>query len=484
MTLRLTEKAVKQIVWAVADANQGKLKAAFDAYKQDEGEETPGVTENGENAIAELVRPLAEELAVIAGAEVEETQQYLIEYVAAHATGEPEPEPEPEGEAPPEIPATMSAADVQKHIDKAVEKRMQGLLKPRPDGGHLTPRQKNVRMNLMGTKEIKSLTKLVRAIRDNDLGALRDHNDLVKEAHKAMGINPDTAGGYLVAPTQGAQIIGELEAKTVVLPLCQQIPMPDSDTMTVPTDDGGTTAYWIGENAQITASDNTFGQRRMVARKLAALVKVSNELLESSSPDVEAYLRAKIARKLALKIDESILQGSGVGEEPQGLANYPATVTKTALNAAPTVTNILDMISRVEVEDVETDPMWHFVFNPRDKATLAKVQDATSGDFLWTELGLPGHTLVGGYPPTLRGYPFVTTSQITIDTVNNNETKIYFGQFFDLLVGMHKSIELMASNVAGTSFEYNQTWIRAIMRLDWVLQYDESIEILTDVRTS
>ena len=468
MTLNINAEA---LVWALAEQAQDQFKAVVDAYKQG-------------NAIAEMLAPMADELATIAGTDAETAQQVLIEFVAQHATGQaapPEPDVSPEDES---MPAMLNGPDVQKMIDQGVQKALQARLNRQPDGALLTPKQKGVNVQPRKASPEMTLARYVRAIRDGERDKLDDLKEYHRGTFKAMGINPDTAGGYLVPPAQGSQIIEELEASAVVLPLCQEMPMPESDTLDIPTDDGGVTAYWVAENAQITSADNTFGQRKLVARKLAALVKVSNELLESSNPSVDAFLRAKIARKLALKIDESILQGSGVGEEPLGLSNYPATVTKTALNAAPTMADVIDMISRIEVEDVAVDPMWYFVFNPRDKATLAKVQDTTSGDFLWQEYGMPGQTMVGGYPATLRGYPYVTTSQITIDTDDNNETQIYFGQFNDVIVGMHKSIELMASNVAGTSFEYNQTWIRAIMRLDWVLAHNESIEILTDVRTS
>jgi HK97 family phage major capsid protein len=85
-------------------------------------------------------------------------------------------------------------------------------------------------------------------------------------------------------------------------------------------------------------------------------------------------------------------------------------------------------------------------------------------------------------PGTLLGFPFQTTTQIAVDA--NTETQMYFGQWQDVVVGQRKTLEIVASNEAGTAFEYDQTWIRAILRLDVVLRHAESIEVLTDVRTS
>lgn len=457
MTLIINDKAARAVVWAIAEDNQDQLKAAFDAYVKQDG-----------NAIAELVRPMAEELAGVAGVDVDTAQQYLIEFVAQNAAGggeEPEPEPAPEAE-----PAPMMSADVQKAINKAVEARFLALLKQQPDGAFLTPKQKNVQIQKPKTESF-SWVRAVRAVSQHD-----------KPVLKAMGINPDTAGGFLVPPEHSTEVIGLLRSGAPVLSLCRTVPM-QRDTLYIPKLTGGATAYWTAENASISDSTPATGQVTLVAKKLTALVKISNEWLDDSDPEMETMIREDIAQTLAEAVDNAILEGSGVGNEPTGLSVIP-DITKTALDAAPTVANIIDMISRVEVANVRQDPMWNFVFHPRDKAVLAQVADTTSGDFLWTELGLPGHTLVGGYPTTLRGYPYVNTTQITIDTDNNNETKIYFGQFGDVVVGMRKTIELAASGEAGDAFQYDQTWIRAIMRLDVNIRHAESIEVLTDVRTS
>jgi HK97 family phage major capsid protein len=459
--LTIDEKTVKAVVWAIADANLDSLKSAIDAYKQDGG-----------NAIADLVRPMAEELAAAAGTDADTATQYLIAFVAEHATGGSPPEPDMPEDAPPAggDGAPLMSADVQRIAEKAAREAVQGLLKPTPDGAFMTPQKKNVNIALAKTAPF-SWIRTVRAITQNDRATL-----------KAMGINPDTAGGYMVPPERSTEVIELLRSGAPVLGLCRQLPMA-SDTLPVPKLTGGSTAYWTAENSQLTDSTPSAGEITLVAKKLTAMVKISNEWLEDSDPAMEAMIREDIVQTLAEAVDNAILEGAGVNSEPRGLANI-AGVTKVALNAAPTAENVIDMISRVEVANVNANPMWNFVFHPRDKAVLAKLAATTSGDYLWTELGLPGHTLVGGYPTTLRGYPYVTTTQVSIDTDNNDETKIYFGQFNDVVVGMRKSLELMATNVGGDSFEYDQTWIRAIMRLDVNIRHDESIEILTDVRTS
>jgi len=268
-----------------------------------------------------------------------------------------------------------------------------------------------------------------------------------------------------------------LRASAVVLPLCRQVPM-NSWTMTIPSQTDGATAYWGDENAQLTASEQTFSQILLVAKKLSVLVKLSNELLDDSDPAVDALIRSDIARVAALKVDEAILRGSGVGSVPLGVLHSGATTT--VLNAALTYAALSGCVSRVEVENVDEAPPWAWVFHPAVKDTLRQVED-TAGNLIWSASGDYQTSMATGSPSSLLGYPMHTTSNIT-RTGSPAESRGYFGQWNDVVVGQRKTLEIVASGEAGTSFEYDQTWIRAILRLDVALRHNEAMEVLTDIR--
>lgn len=465
MTLALNETTVKALVFAYADSN---IDVINDALK--------GVEHK--NLIADALQPLASELASMAGADEAQTLAYLIDWVSSHATEEdaaPAPEPMPTEE--PMLNATLSA-DMQALQDQLNEMKalMSDLLPDKPAAA----KRINLNFNRPESKP-KTLGRWIKAIVDKDYSILKPEHAQIKAAYKAMGINPDTAGGYLVPTEQSNQLIELLRSGTKVLPLCMEMPM-NSDTLTIPKLTGGATAYWIGENASITESAQTYGQIILRVKKLAAFVPLSNELLSDSDPAVDAIIRQDIAQALGEKLDNAILLGSGLANEPLGVINQG--VTTTALNAAPTFANIVDCITRVESENVREDPPWAWVTNPRDRGVLAQIVQTTSGEYLWTEMGMQGHAMVGGYPSTLRGYPVVTTTQLDVDADNNNETEIFFGQWKDVVVGVRKTIEIMASSEAGNAFQYDQTYIRAVARYDVGVRHDESIEVLTDVRTS
>jgi len=470
--MKLNETTVRALVKAYADVNESDVLAAVEAVKQEGG---------GDNMISEALRPLADELAGMSGASAEDTLAYLIAWVADHAAGA-----EPEEEAPEEAldempPEPMMLSVDQEKLEQMMDKRfaglMQGLLADKPKGAALTPQQKSVGQIGRADKPL-TLGRWIKAVADKNHAVLERYHPRIKASYKALGIDPDTAGGYLVPVEQSNQVIELLRDSAKVLPLCRTIPM-NSATLTIPEQTGGATAYWVGENAQITDSEETFGQKLLVAKKLGVLVKLSNELLSDSDPAIDALIREDIARVAALEVDRVILAGSGAAGEPLGVLNAGATTTP--LNAAPTYALLSSAISRIEQENVMEEPTWQWVFSPREKDTLRQLED-DNGNLIYAGPGAYQQAAAGPMPGTLLGFPFQTTTQIAVDA--NTETQMYFGQWQDVVVGQRKTLEIVASNEAGTAFEYDQTWIRAILRLDVVLRHAESIEVLTDVRTS
>jgi HK97 family phage major capsid protein len=370
------------------------------------------------------------------------------------------------------------------NIDAVIERELRRLS---PRGSYSTKR-----FNMITTRNTEpSLSRQIKAIRDKDMSILRGTAQRTASHYKALGINPDTAGGFLIVPEQADEVIEILRAKSVFLrvegdaktggaeSLVTVLPM-NTDTMFIPRQTGGATAYWVGENAQITASDQTFGQIQLVAKKVAAMVKISNELLNDSSTDVDAFIRADISRQLANAVDVAVLRGAGVAGQPMGIKVTPG-VSATALNAVPTYTNLTNLVSTVETANVEQDDSWAWIINPRDKSVFRRITD-TAGQYIFAGNALQAAEL--GVPEMLLGYKWIATSNVYNSGGGTPETDIYFGRWRDVVIGMRKTIEIVASDVAGNSFEYDQTYIRAIMRLDIALRHTESIALLTDVRAS
>ena len=307
--------------------------------------------------------------------------------------------------------------------------------------------------------------------------------DEMKVVNRAMESGSGEGGGYLVPEEQAMDIIELLRPKSVVRKTAaREIPM-NSETMSIPRHKGGASAFWVGENTPIPESRPTLGQINLRARMLVGLVQMPNNLLDDSSPSVEAFVRSDLAEVLALASDLAMLQGSGVGNEPRGIKNYPDIHTKSlgTNGAAPTFDNLYDAM--YEIEAVDGD-MTDWIVNPRTRNTLRKIKNS-DGDFIFNKGGgQGGANLTQREPDTLLDMPLRVTNQIPRNLTQGTSSiasYIMLGDFSQAIIAERKSLEFAVSTEAGTAFETVQTWIRVIMRMDFALRHPESFNVLTGV---
>ena len=153
-------------------------------------------------------------------------------------------------------------------------------------------------------------------------------------AGKALSEGTTTAGGYLVPVEHSNKLIELLMSAAAIRAAGATVIPMSSDILQIPSQTGGATTYWVAENAQITASDQTWGQVQLQAKKLAALTKLSSELFEDSDPQIEKLVMADLARVLALEEDAKYLRGDGTSNTPTGLENIAGVnVDTTTLGA-------------------------------------------------------------------------------------------------------------------------------------------------------
>jgi HK97 family phage major capsid protein len=302
-------------------------------------------------------------------------------------------------------------------------------------------------------------------------------------AGKSLSEGTDSAGGYLVPVEHSSQLIAFLSARAAVRAAGATVVPMNSDTLQIPSQTGGATAYWVAENSAITASDQTWGQVQLQAKKLAALTKLSSELFEDSDPGVEALVMADLARVLALEEDARFLRGDGTGNTPTGLENISGvnvdTTTLGANGGVPTFDHLADMLYRLDADNVPAEGR-AWIVHPRTVNTLRQIKDADD-KYLWADPSAPGD------PPTLWGYPTYTSTAIPIDETQGTSgdcSTVVLGCWPEFVIGQRKALELRASDAAGNAFEYDQVFIRAIMRVDCNVRHADSFEVLKGVRAS
>lgn len=127
---------------------------------------------------------------------------------------------------------------------------------------------------------------------------------------KAMTEGSNAAGGFLVPGEFESAIIDLRETYGVFRQQCRVHQMA-SDTTTIPRRAGGLTAYAVGENVEITASDKSWNQVSLTARKWGVLAKYSSELNQDAIINLADDLASEIAYAFSTTEDDCGWNGDG-----------------------------------------------------------------------------------------------------------------------------------------------------------------------------
>jgi HK97 family phage major capsid protein len=138
-------------------------------------------------------------------------------------------------------------------------------------------------------------------------------------------------GGFAVPPEWRSEIMKLVDAEGSLLGMTDQQTVT-GNTITYPIDEttahqstGGIQAYWDQEAAAMTQSKPALKELTIKLNRLTALVPVTEELLEDTAA-MAGYITGKAGEKLAFKVNDAIINGTGVGQ-PLGIMNAPCRVS-------------------------------------------------------------------------------------------------------------------------------------------------------------
>lgn len=295
---------------------------------------------------------------------------------------------------------------------------------------------------------------------------------------KALAVQTDEAGGFLVPQEWMDDILGLIRARTVVRAAGPRI-VPFSKQMNQTSISTGATAYYTAENAAITPSEETFAEAALLTPKnLTGLVPVSNYLLDESA-EAEDIVREDLAEVLGLKEDVSFIEGTGEGGAPTGFKNMSGITNMTtelgidANGENLSLDAIRKMMGKMRVLNVR-NPNLAFFFHPSVLMGL-ELQKDKEGRYLLDSgaLTLSGDQTGG----TIWGVPFYTTTQIPVNLTrgtSSTATYILMVNMSEAVVGISKELAIDSSDqtayVSGgtwySAFQNNQTVFRAVIRHD------------------
>ena len=303
---------------------------------------------------------------------------------------------------------------------------------------------------------------------------------------KALAVTSPTDGGYLVPEVYSKEIIELLYPSTVIYALgARKLGMANGN-LNIPKIKTGARAMFTGEGRIISKSSPKFGNVKLSAKKLTALIPMSNDLLRSTNFDNDVIVGQDVTRQMSLGVDWGAILGSGGEFQPLGIVNnkqvYKIDASKLDKEYADADGHLTAMFPNYMVAVVLRNNVYAdglgFVFNTSVEQYFKSLRDNVGGFIFAEEMNKSG---------TLAGYPYRTTN--LLETVNG-KTQIIFGNWNDLVIGEQGALEIKTSEEgtwtddAGnmiSAFENDQTLIRAINNVDTGLRHEESFAVASNV---
>lgn len=287
---------------------------------------------------------------------------------------------------------------------------------------------------------------------------------------RAQGVAPDEKGGYTVPKTFLDNVVEQMKAYGGIAGVAQILTTSDGRTMEWATADGtDEVGELLGENTETGEEDTEFGMDSLGAKKLSSkIIRVSNELLQDSAIDMEAYLARRIAERIGRGEARYLIRGTGKGTpvQPKGLA---ASVGKTLATASATAVTWKEILALKHAIDpaYRRGDRFRLAFNDSTLRHISEMEDG-QGRPLW----LPD--IVGVAPASVLNVPYVIDQEI--DDIGAGKKFMFCGDFNRFII--RRVSYMILKRLVERYAEFDQTGFVAFHRFDCILEDTSAIKAL------
>ena len=271
-----------------------------------------------------------------------------------------------------------------------------------------------------------------KALNEQDWAAIRN----------TMSTTTGSEGGFTVATEVASTVLDALKQFGGMRAVANVIQTAQGNPMNFPTSDGTSeVGEIVAENGTASDADVDFGVKSLPVYKYSSkVVTVPIELLQDSSVDVEAFVRARLVTRLGRITNTHFTTGTG-SSQPNGIVTA-ATTGVTASNGTSQVTAVT-YDSLVNLQH-SVDPAYRdlgntrWMFNDTTLREIRKIKDGQSRPIF-----VPGYEAgsPAGAPDRLLGAPIQINQSMA--NMAASAKSILFGDFSFYTIRDVMSVELL-----------------------------------------
>jgi len=282
-------------------------------------------------------------------------------------------------------------------------------------------------------------------------------------ALKALSEGTPADGGFTVPQDFYNQLIKEIADKSIMRPEVTVVPMKNQTlTMSMVARDS-IDVYWTSEGETKTTTSLQFSQPTITAYKLAAIIYLTDELIDDSAFDLTSVIIGLFADRLAEYEDRAIINGSGVGQ-PTGLFVAGTIATRACVGNLG-----FDEIINLEF-DLPTKYYQNakFLVNKQNVKEMRLLKD-NDGRYMWQD------PVSAGQPFIFHGYPVIMHSWVP-------EDQILFGDIKQTYyLGERQRMTVKVTNDTETTFTQDKTAVRVVRRFGGTVIVPNASRILNTI---
>lgn len=238
------------------------------------------------------------------------------------------------------------------------------------------------------------------------------------DIHGAEVRTMTTGTGAITVPTSLSNVIVEKLVEEAALFGRAKSFTPVSGTLEVLREKNIGDATFIGEMEDASMSDFTFDKVTLEQRRAATAIELSQQLVNDSGIDVVNYAVGVMTRRLARKLDETVLNGDKTKKQFEGiLTSTVAEVVGTHEAGKISLDNLLDMTLAVHPDHLAGSV---FVMGRPAFNQVAKLKDAQGNYHVVKDVvnGKPVYKIFGHEILIQDKMPSAAAGSITVVFIN------------------------------------------------------------------
>ena len=226
---------------------------------------------------------------------------------------------------------------------------------------------------------------------------------------------------------------------------------------------GTVTASWLDETTAIAETELATGEvMTLTPKTVGAATSYSRKLMLQATPDVEQLVVSDLREVLERAQEDALLNGTGTGNQPKGLAAYTASqlalkvegTNGTSLTWATTDgdnQSVVDVVAAPEYENIRAAGAW--LGNSYVRAQLMKTEKV---------MGEPVY-LLGGDSVAMRRY--ITSNQLARGAaargtaLKEKHSPLWYGVWNQAVLGRWSGIDLLIDPYTGAGTRQTKVYV-------------------------